>query len=62
MKNLSKIQASREEEENRGGGGPPELESTWLCLNYRLISTKTVRVKHPDVVFVLARQAAYIVT
>ena len=62
MKNLSKIQASREEEENRGGGGPPELESTWLRLNYRLISNKTVRVKHPDVAFVLARQAAYIRT
>ena len=34
---------------------PQKLESTWLRLNYRLISTKTVRVKHPDVVFVLAR-------
>ena len=59
---FKKNQASREEEENRGGGGPPELESTWLRLNYRLISSKTVRVKHPDVAFVLARQAAYIRT
>ena len=62
MKKMSKIQAAREKEENRGGGGPPELESTWLRLNYHLISNKTVRAKHPDVAFVLARQAAYIGT
>ena len=41
---------------------PQKLESTWLRLNYRLISNKTVLVKHPDVAFVLARQAAYIGT
>ena len=62
MKKIVKLSSSARKGGESGGGGPPKLESTWLRLNYRLISTETVRVKHPDVVFALARQAAYIVT